>query len=152
MIPESLISAIEKSSKVIVLGLGSEIRGDEIAPMRIIEKLDRGERLLSIWAGTRPENFTGKIIEYAPDHLLVFMVSKFGGNPGELKLVQISEHSEESLHESPLTTMTHYLKEKIDVEVSLLLIEPKNLMIGETSEEVKEVTRKIISQIKKATT
>ncbi len=125
MIPDTLLSTLESSGKVIVLGLGSEIRGDEGAPMNIVEGLKENDRIQPIWAGTRPENFTKKIIEYKPDHILVLMVSSFGGEPGESMVVKIDEHEEVSLHESPLTTMTHYLKEQISTEITLLMIEPQ---------------------------
>ena len=82
--------------KIIVMGLGSDIRGDAAAPLKIIDKLEE-ENLNSVYlirAETRPENFTENIRRFNPTHMLILHASSWGGEPGDTLFVSLEEHDE----------------------------------------------------------
>jgi hydrogenase maturation protease len=131
--------------KIIVMGLGSDIRGDEAAPLEIIDRLEE-ENLNSVYlirAETRPENFTENIRRFNPTHMLILHAGSWGGEPGDTLFVPLEENDESSLHESPLTSLIHYLKPILDVKVRLLYIEPKISRFGEITPELEEAVKRI---------
>lgn len=136
------------SKKVTIIGIGSSIRGDEAAPLSIIRELQQlehgGAQLIN--ADTRPENFTSEIRWHNPEYILFIQTSSHGGKPGETMLTGLEAHGE-GLHESPLTTLAHYLKETLKAESRLLRIEPKITKMGELSSELQEASKKVAETI-----
>ncbi|MFP3950915.1 MAG: hydrogenase maturation protease [Candidatus Bathyarchaeia archaeon] len=80
---------VEGERRVVVVGIGSEIRGDEAAGQLIVEDLKtrKPAGTLLIDAGTRPENFTGDIRKFTPTHILMVEAARFDGAPGEGRLI-----------------------------------------------------------------
>jgi hydrogenase maturation protease len=137
------------SGRIMFIGIGSEIRGDEVAVKIIIEKISTAkiENIAAIWTDTRPENFLKKIEEFKPDQVIFFQASKFGGKPGETKFLRLDDHDEKSLHESPIITLSHYLKNQIGAKASLVVVEPKSLNVGDISDEMLMATDRISNNI-----
>ncbi len=96
-----------------------------------------------IRAETRPENFTENIRRFNPTHMLILHASSWGGEPGDTLFVPLEEHDERSVHESPLTSLMHYLKPILNVKVKLLYIEPKISRFGELTPELEEAVKRI---------
>jgi hydrogenase maturation protease len=138
-------------SKIIIVGIGRTIRGDESTGLLIAEELAKTSHrnTLVIKAEDRPENYTEQIRHFNPTHILYLLTTRSGRIPGETHLITLEEHSKTSLHESPLTTLDHYLSNILSVETRLLLIEPWTEM-GEPSRLLKEAARKIAAEINKS--
>jgi hydrogenase 3 maturation protease len=146
---DELDKLFNNSGKILFIGIGSEIRGDEAEVKNIIEKISAAgiKNAGAIWTDTRPENFLNKIVEDSPSDVIFVQASKFGGVTGEIQIVELEDHDNKSLHESPITTMSHYLKNKIGAKSCLLVIEPKHVSIGDVSNEMKEASNKISNKI-----
>ena len=143
-----------KDRRILIMGLGSDIRGDEAAPLKIIDRLEE-ENLNSVYplrAETRPENFTENIRRFNPTHMLILHASSWGGKPGETMFVPMEEHKEKSIHESPLTSLIHYLEPILNMKTKLLYIEPRIRRFGELTPDlekaVSEISDAILSSIK----
>ncbi len=133
--------------RVLIIGVGRRIRGDESAGLLVAEYLRGrvGDHLVVV-AEDRPENYTDVIRRYNPSRILYVLAARSGGAPGETRLVPFEEHERVLLHESPLTTLNHFLSSLMGVEVSMLLIEPWTVM-GEESPGMIRTAKLIAEEI-----
>ena len=77
-LPCCLNSVLSQDKRIAVMGVGSELRNDDAAGMRLIEKLRKSinrENVIFIVGGTAPENFTGVIKDFKPDELIIVDVN-----------------------------------------------------------------------------
>jgi hydrogenase 3 maturation protease len=119
-----------------VLGVGSELRGDDAAGMLISDRLrehfrDRlGPSVFRVFPGeTAPENFTGELKKFQPSHLLIVDCADFGKAPGEAVLASPDEITgiSFSTHRLPLFVLTDYLSKLFPCEIRILGIQPGTL-------------------------
>jgi hydrogenase maturation protease len=119
--------------RILIIGVGRRIRGDESAGLIVAEELLTFKKLHKVVvAEDRPENYTELIRHYNPSRILYVFAAKSGGKPGDTRLVKLEEHEKVLLHESPLMTLTHFLSSLMETEVRVLFIEPKT-EIGDES-------------------
>ncbi len=144
-ISESFSSTKRKELKVCVLGIGSDLRGDDAAGLVIADNLSRRcpqkfkERLYVIYASTAPENFTGEIKKVKPTHLLIVDCADMGLEPGGVAVVEEKniQGVSFSTHTLPISIVVDYLKKDIDFNTLVVGIQPSNTDFGaEISEEV----------------
>ena len=121
-----------------MLGVGSELRGDDAAGMLISGRLREHfrERLnpsvFRVFAGeTAPENFTGELKKFRPSHLLICDCADFGRAPGETVLASPDEISgiSFSTHRLPLFVFLDYLAQEFPCNVRILGIQPGSLKL-----------------------
>jgi hydrogenase maturation protease len=126
--------------------MGSEF-GDEAAGLMVADHLKNmgPKETLVIRVEDRPENFTERIRRFKPTHILFVQAASFGGRPGEAMLLPIGAHGE-GLHESPLTTLAHYLDTMLSAHVRLLIIEPRG-KLGDPSQEIVGAARRVAEEI-----
>jgi len=133
-----------------VLGVGRSIRGDEAGGLIVADELAKlGTGALVIRAEDRPENWTKEVVAFAPTHVLLVLATPFGGAPGETKLVSFRGHEGGSLHESPFTTLDHYLGSLMAVDVRLLMIEPR-AVVGEVTVTMRGAAKRVVGEIASA--
>ena len=76
-----------------VVGVGSDLRGDDAAGLRVAARLAawaaRGgtTRLAAFVGGAAPENFTGEISRFRPDCVVLVDAAHLGRAPGEVALI-----------------------------------------------------------------
>ncbi len=136
---------LEKNKRVVIIGIGSELRGDDSAGLKLINEL-RGvgldsENLLLIQAGNMPEKFTSKIKEFDPDNIILIDSVEAGMDPGSVSVVDPSDIVTDSVstHKLPLSQLMDYLEKETGARVDLVGIQAKDLEVGsELSEEVKD--------------
>jgi len=140
--------------RVVVVGIGNSLRGDDGVGVKIIERLQEaflpGVMLLN--TETVPEAFTGKITEYKPTHMLLLDATNFRGKPGEVKLIESSKIGGQvvSTHSLPLTIFISYIENTLDVKVLLLGVRPRNIeFYSEMSPEVAETAEKVAALLAK---
>jgi hydrogenase 3 maturation protease len=114
----------DKERRIAFLGIGSDIRGDEAAGLMIIDHLKRkdlDENILLLNTGLRPENFTGKVRDFKPTHVIMVDAAHFDGEPGEGRLIPTQEIGDEVYaHNTPLTLLKAYLEKTMCSNVALL--------------------------------
>jgi hydrogenase 3 maturation protease len=88
-----LAEALAGARRVAVVGVGSDLRGDDAAGLRVAARLAAwavrtgSTRLAAFVGGAAPENFTGEISRFKPDCLVLVDAAHLGRRPGELALI-----------------------------------------------------------------
>ena len=145
-----LKTKLKGAQKTVVLGVGSELRGDDIAGLLVAEALKDKPSLNVINGGTAPENFTGEIKKLQPTHLIIVDSAEMKKEPGFVKLIEVNEVSGYSFstHSLPMNVMTDYLLKYFPCEIIILGIQPKSLGFGEKpSQPVKTAAREVAEAI-----
>ena len=111
--------------KLIVLGVGNELKSDDGVGPCIIKKLKEenieNDSLLFIDAQTVPENFTGKIRKEQPTHLIIVDACLMYSQPGYMQIVDKDDFANIgiSTHSMSLTYLIKYLEQDIDFKLIL---------------------------------
>ncbi|MFH1709804.1 MAG: hydrogenase maturation protease, partial [bacterium] len=86
-----LKESLKGAKKVAVLGVGSQLRADDIAGILAAQELDKcsgdiGKALdFKVFLGyAAPENLSGEIRKYEPDHLIIIDAADIGKEPGDV--------------------------------------------------------------------
>lgn len=150
------------AKRVVLLGIGSTLRGDDAAGMLVAEKIEQyrkkakqGRRLKVLFGETAPENFTGEIKRFNPTHLVLVDSAEVKKKPGAVILLdpQTIRGISFSTHSLPLKIMTDYLLTDLKCEIIIIGIQPKTIHFGapcsaQVKKSVKDVS-KIIKAILK---
>ncbi len=119
-----------------VVGVGSNLRSDDAAGLRVAESLrDQGIPGLRVVLGwTAPENVTGEIRALRPSAVLFVDAADFGSPPGTLRLFDSAEAGgmSSSTHTLPLAIIARFLIEETGCTVHFLGLQPKTVSFGET--------------------
>lgn len=125
---------LEDFEKLIVLGVGNELKCDDGVGPYIIKRLQENivedkNRLLFIDAQTVPENFTGKIKKENPTHLIIVDACLMGSQPGEMKIVDKNDFANIgiSTHSMSLSFFVKYLEQDGDFRIIFVGIEPESM-------------------------
>jgi hydrogenase 3 maturation protease len=138
--------------RVVIVGVGNPIRGDDAVGPKIIELLESKpiKNVLLLNTESVPEAFTGKVEQFNPTHVLLVDAANFRGMPGETKLitgVQIGGQAI-STHSLPLNIFISYIEKSLGISVILLGIQPMSINLGEPmSEPVEEAAKKVADTI-----
>ena len=123
--------------KLIVLGVGNELKSDDgVGPFIINKLIDENiekDNLLFINAETVPENFTGKIRKENPSHVIIVDACLMGGKPGEIRIVDKDDFANIgiSTHSMSLSYFVKYLERDNNFKVIFVGIEPETMDWGE---------------------
>lgn len=152
-----LLKELKGVKRLAVLGVGSELRGDDAAGMLVAASLKAPARkknavALRIFLGcTAPENLTGEIKAFVPTHLLIIDAADMGAVPGAARIFKTTDQREGisfSTHRMPLKILSDYLCTFFPCCVIILGVQPKNLAFGSVpSKEVKSAARSIAAVI-----
>ncbi len=132
--------------KLIILGVGNELKSDDgVGPFIINKLIDENienDSLLFINAETVPENFTGKIRKENPSHVIIVDACLMGSEPGEIKIVDKEDFANIgiSTHSMSLSYFVKYLEKDNDFKVIFVGIEPETMDWGENPTENVEKT------------
>ncbi|OFZ69745.1 MAG: hydrogenase maturation peptidase HycI [Bdellovibrionales bacterium RIFOXYD1_FULL_44_7] len=136
---EELKKTLGSQSRLVVVGVGSELRNDDIAGVLVARKLEKIieesklDRLRAVVGSSAPESVTGEIIKFKPTHVLIVDTAEIGSEPGQIGIIEASEIQGVSFstHMLPLSVTVSYLKASIPgLEVFVLGIQPKNIEFG----------------------
>ena len=130
-----LADFLEGYEKLIVLGVGNELKCDDGVGPYIIKKLkeegiENGDRLLFIDAQTVPENFTGKIRKENPSHLIIVDACLMASEPGDMKIVDKNDFADIgiSTHSMSLSFFVKFLEQGNDnLRITFVGIEPESM-------------------------
>ncbi|WP_082397999.1 hydrogenase maturation peptidase HycI [Methanobrevibacter arboriphilus] len=150
---EKLESFLVNCEKLVVLGIGNELRGDDSIGPYIIKELENmsmgsnssdnsntktsdkkfNRNIIFIDGGSAPENFTGLIKKENPSHLLIIDAALMGTNPSNVKTIVKDElpNINASTHSMSLSYLIKYLEVDIYFDFLLIGIEPVSMNLGE---------------------
>ena len=122
--------------RVVVLGVGSELRSDDAAGVRVCAALAR--TLLSgvhtLDGGSAPENCTAAIRHLAPSHLIIVDAADLAQAPGTIRVIECADIGSAGFgtHALPLSVLADYLQKEVGCRVTVIGIQPKSLEFGLT--------------------
>ncbi len=122
------------------MGVGSRLRGDDGFGPLVVDLLEDRADCDLLDCGNAPENFAGKIRDMAPEVVLIADAAEFGGEVGELRLVdgKSSGASGLSTHAAGLNMLFGYLEAECGAKGWLLACQPEGVELGgEMSEAVR---------------
>ena len=128
------LKSITKQSKLVIIGMGNDINADDgIAPY-IIRELGDTKFFITIDVGPLPENFTKKIAEMHPSHIIILDAAMIEGEPGTVDIVEPTTVDEYifTTHHIPISYTIQRLKAMCGAEVIIIGIKPKTLDTGES--------------------
>jgi hydrogenase 3 maturation protease len=119
--------------KVVIMGVGNVLRGDDALGPLLVQKLERRLGLPCIDAGSAPENHLGRVVREDPDTVLLVDAVELGLRPGAHAILQPGELEERGLstHDVSLRLCLEELGRRIRGQVFLLGVQPERLAFGE---------------------
>ena len=150
-------ASLEGASRVAVLGVGSELRGDDQAGLLVAERLRKRCKMngscpqIELFHGaTAPENLTGEIKSYRPSHLILVDAADVGKEPGTVEVIspELISGTSFSTHMMPLKIIVDYMRDSINCKVMVIGIQPKTLeYAGPVSREIRASVRQVATAI-----
>ncbi|MBP7217062.1 MAG: hydrogenase 3 maturation endopeptidase HyCI [Candidatus Omnitrophica bacterium] len=120
--------------KVVIVGIGNTLRCDDGIGPRLAQGI-MGKVPFMVWdAGVSPENYLGRVIKENPDTILLVDAIDFGGQPGEVRVVEADELTASNLfstHNVSLELAVRFLQEGCRADILMLMIQPASLAFGE---------------------
>lgn len=150
------IPNLYSNNRIVILGVGSNLRGDDAAGVKVVEEIEEKtnlSNLLLIVGGTAPENFTSKIKDFKPTHILIIDAVDSGEKPGTISSVDPDKIAGQKIssHRLPLSMLVEYLETETEAKINLIGIQPARIGLGETmSKPVKEAVNELVRNLKKA--
>ena len=113
--------------RVMILGVGNTLRGDDGIGPALVRDLKGKVRCGLLDCGEAPENYLQKIIDHAPDVILVVDAADWGGVPGEIRPISPEEISNPSCsgHNSSLHLSLDYLKAHLGARILIFGIQTR---------------------------
>ena len=125
----------DKSKSILFIGLGNKDRGDDLAGIYIINKLQKNfipnqqkRDIKFLVAGRVPENYLQKIIDLQPEIIIFIDTAYMNEEPGIIKVIPPESIDTlcTSTHTSSLSLIISYIKNSIDTDVYLIGIQPES--------------------------
>lgn len=153
MLTEELAVELSDAKRIVVLGVGSELRRDDGAGLEIVKRLKDNvpASVKLIECGTVPESFVDPVSKWKPTHILIIDSAEMGKPPGTSELIKAEKISGISLstHHMPLSILIKYLESTTGAKVVLLGIQPQDITFGEGLTAIIQKTVKEIVKILK---
>ncbi|MDD5019164.1 MAG: hydrogenase 3 maturation endopeptidase HyCI [Candidatus Omnitrophica bacterium] len=138
-IKKHLKEKLRGAQRIAVLGIGSELSGDDAVGVLVAKELRRKPRpkrrgiiLRSFAGGAAPENLTGQIRRFKPTHLIMIDAADLGMAAGSMALLDIEkiEGVSFSTHRLPTRILADYLVRCIGCQIIVIGIQPKEVGFG----------------------
>jgi len=125
-------ASLRQARSLAVVGIGSDLRGDDIAGLLVIRELRSAlsrsnSKIIRLFdGGTAPENLTGEIVRFQPSHILLVDAADLGLKPGIVTLIEPEAVGgiSFSTHVLPLSILANYLKSALPCRIIILGIQP----------------------------
>ena len=157
----SLMSALSKAldagpqidaRQVVVLGVGSELRGDDAAGVLVAARLARRgpSGVHVIVGGTAPENLTAEVRSLSPSHLLIVDSADMGESPGSVRVIVPAEigGASFSTHSLPLSLLAEYVRRETGCRVTVVGMQPRSVEPGRgVSHEVERAIEETVDAL-----
>ncbi|MCD5397585.1 hydrogenase 3 maturation endopeptidase HyCI [candidate division NPL-UPA2 bacterium] len=138
--------------KVVIVGIGNTLRGDDGFGPALIERLSaetglkKGDGTVCLDAGTTPENYIGRVARERPETILIVDAVHLGLKPGKYNILKPSEiiKSGFTTHDISVRMFLDYLGKETAANIYLLGIQPENISLGE---EISGIVKKRLEEI-----
>jgi len=136
--------------KIVIIGIGNIIRGDDGFGPLLIEKIKGDLELICLDGGTAPENYLGKIAKENPDTVLIIDAVYLGKNPGQYEILKGEDIAKcgFTTHDISPVMFIEYLTNQTKANIYMLGVQPKGIELGsEMSRELKAVLDELSGKI-----
>ena len=136
--------------RVCILGFGNRMWRDDGVGSCIAEALQDCPNLDSVDGGFVPENHLEVVANKNPDTILMIDAVDFGGEPGEVRLLQPGDVvlAGISTHAGSPQMLGKYLEARTGARVALLAIQPKDTSEGnQLSPEVSATLTELVEKL-----
>jgi hydrogenase 3 maturation protease len=122
-----------KDKKVLILGIGNRMRGDDAVGSILAERLAKKLDIPIIDASDVPENYLGPIEASGADLVLVLDAADLGASPGDLSLIEMSQLKEVgvSTHTANLALLFKVIPQSHRPDAVLVAIQPEQTEAGQ---------------------
>lgn len=145
--------------KIIILGIGNEIKGDDALGPIIAQKssrlFDKNENIAVFDGGTVPENYTGLIRKENPTHIILVDAVDMKKEAGYIRVVEKEEIANYNIstHAMPISFLIKYMETTVDAQIILIGVQPKSMgLTEEISEEVEKSIEEVVITLNKLIT
>jgi len=164
-----LRGALAGARRVVILGVGQELEGDDGAGMeiaRLFRRLRRAQGAAlgraasrrrpvarTILAGVAPENATLALRRFRPTHAVFVDAAELGLTPGQWRVIATEEIGGVtfSTHMLPLHILARFIASDLGCHVVVVGIEPRRLSYGEgLTPEVRRGARNLAGSLVRA--
>lgn len=143
------------ADRLLVLGVGNELRGEDAAGILVARIMKRfnGERFEALECGVSVEECLDHAFEKKPSHLLIVDAFPNGGRLMLLDPSDLESRTPVSTHAIPLPMLLEALGKPADTRVKILGIGVENFGFGSTvSDEYLRIVGEIATAIREAAT
>jgi len=142
--------------RVVVLGIGNELRADDGAGPLVAAHLRGGHPGRVFDGGQAPESFVGPVRRARPDAVALVDAADFGGAPGEVRVFSREQAGEASAciafapgtHAPPLPVLMELIAGESGAPVWLIAIQAKTTTMGESmTPEVESAARSVAAEL-----
>jgi len=157
-IKKALQNRLTGTGKIAVLGIGSDLRGDDAAGMLATEKLakliskKRNSRIKVFLGSTAPENLTGEIKKFKPEHVIMIDAIEIKEKPGTILVLdphEVGAGVSFSTHKLPAKILADYFSHFTKCAVTIIGIQPGSLDFGrKVSKDVASAANSIAGAIR----
>lgn len=147
---EEWLAGVEK---LMVLGVGNELRGDDAVGVLVARSLKRfnGDRFEAVECGVSLEACVDYAFERKPSHLLIVDAFPDGGKLILLDTADLESRTPVSTHRIPLPLLLDAFEQPLEVRIKVLGIGVENFELGAmVSDEYRAVAEKVASIIHEA--
>ena len=135
------------SNKIAFVGLGNELRGDDLAGLVFIDALKTKtvfNKSKFIIAGKNPENYLQEILISNPEAVVFIDAADWGGEPGDISFLEADTiaSGDFSTHAYSIKLLEQFLSLNRPMDFVYIGIQPKNTDFG------KEITLEVNHAIK----
>lgn len=140
-----------------IIGVGSDLRGDDSAGLMVARALLEDEHLQSLpnllllEGGPAPENHTNKLRAFQPDLVLFIDAAHMDEPSGTIQWIPLEsiDGMSASSHSLPLSVLAHFLSLDFGCEVAILGIQPEqNEFHEKLSLSVQAAVDEIVHELK----
>lgn len=118
--------------RVVVLGVGHALRGDDAAGSVVASRLRERFSGLVFDGGQAPENYLGPVRRAAPDTVFVVDAADFSGEPGEIRVAASGQIDGAMLgtHGTPLDVVMTMIETETGAKTHLIAIQGRAVDLG----------------------
>ena len=152
-----LKTRLEGARSIAVIGIGSDLRGDDVAGILAAKSLEtlakkKKKRKIKVFFGaTAPENITGEIKNFGPSHIIIIDTAEIEEKPGTILVLTLDETGggiSFSTHTMPAKILAEYFLKSFTCDCIIIGIQPKSLKFGsKASKAVASAAKEVAAAI-----
>jgi len=121
-----------RGKRVLILGIGNKMRGDDGAGSELAAQLAGRVSATVIDAEEVPENYLGPVIADNPEVLLILDAASMDAAPGSLAIIEMDNIAGSGLstHSASLNLFLLVLQSEIQPDTFILGVQPQNITFG----------------------